>query len=49
MNAALEIFEETGNPEFINKLIDAARTGVNGRSYLVPGNPPIGSLPLPRR
>jgi hypothetical protein len=34
MNAALEIFEQTGTPEFVNKLIDSARQGVDGRSFL---------------
>lgn len=49
MNAALEIFEETGNPAFVNQLLDQARRGFNGRSYLVPGEPSWPSLPLPRR
>jgi RHS repeat-associated protein len=49
MNAALEIFDETGNASYVNQLLESARRGVNGRSYLVPGDAPAGSLPLPRR
>jgi filamentous hemagglutinin len=49
MNAALEIFEQTGNPNFVNNLLSAARNGINGRSFLVPAKAPIGSVPLPRR
>ena len=49
MNAALEIFEQTRNPQYLNQLLDASRSGWNGRSYLVPGNPPAYSVPLPRR
>jgi filamentous hemagglutinin len=49
MNAALEIFEETGNASRVNQLLDSARRGFNGRSYLVPGEAPAGSFPLPRR
>jgi RHS repeat-associated protein len=49
MNAALEIFEQTGNPNFVNNLLSAARNGVNGRSFLIPGKAPVGSIPLPRR
>ncbi|UJB18557.1 MULTISPECIES: RHS repeat-associated core domain-containing protein [Lysobacter] len=48
MNAALEIFEESGNPAYVNRLLDAARKGINGRSFLTPGKPNV-SLPLPRR
>jgi RHS repeat-associated protein len=49
MNAALEIYEETGDASYVNQLLQSARTGIDGRSYLTPGTPPIGSLPLPRR
>ena len=49
MNAAIEILEETGDPTYVNRLIDAAKKEFDGRGYLVPGNPPSGSLPLPRR
>ena len=49
MNAALEIFEETGNPRFVHRLLEAAREGLNGRSYLRPGRIPADSRPLPRR
>ncbi|MEO1369357.1 MAG: hypothetical protein AAFX50_19440, partial [Acidobacteriota bacterium] len=33
MNAALEIFEETGDPQYVQRLLDAARD-FEGRSYL---------------
>lgn len=49
MNAALEIFEETNNPEYVHRLLDAARRGVDGRQYLTPGGPVGPSMPLPRR
>jgi hypothetical protein len=48
MNAALEIFEETGSPEYVRRLLETARRGVNGRSHLAPGEPDL-SFPLPRR
>ena len=41
--------KETGDPSYVNRLLDSARQGINGRSYLVPGSPPAGSIPLPRR
>jgi RHS repeat-associated protein len=49
MNAALEIFEESGNATHVEQLLDSARRGLDGRTYLVPGEAPVGSLPLPRR
>jgi hypothetical protein len=49
MNAALEIFEETGNSQYVNQLLNSARAGWQGRSYLVSGTPPVTSTQLPRR
>ncbi|HTI70827.1 MAG TPA: RHS repeat-associated core domain-containing protein [Candidatus Limnocylindria bacterium] len=49
MNAALEILEETGDPQYVNRLIDSAKQGIDGRQYITPGMIPIDSAPLPRR
>lgn len=49
MNAALEIFEETGDSTPVKRLLEAARRGIDGRTFLNPGEAPSTSLPLPRR
>jgi len=49
MNAAIEIFEETGDASHINRLIDSARKGVGGRSFLPKGKPDWKSRKLQRR
>jgi hypothetical protein len=49
VNAALEIFEETGNSAPLYKLIHSAKKGLNGRSYLPNGNSSWKTMRLPRR
>lgn len=49
INAALEIFEETGDAKYVNQLLDSARKEYGGRVYLGRGSAPRGSTKLPRR
>ncbi|WP_434339499.1 hypothetical protein [Motilimonas cestriensis] len=49
VNAALEIFEETGDRKPLNNLVTSSKNGVDGRYFMPQGKPSWEVKTLPRR